>query len=56
MSKKQALLTLLCCLVGIGTVAVVFVFGVRLNTPLFILLLLLCPLSHLLMMEFMSRV
>ena len=55
MSKKHTILMLACCLIGIGTAAAIFLFKIPSNNVLFGLMLLLCPLSHLLMMRFMGH-
>ena len=55
MSKKHTLLMLACCLIGIGAAAAIFLFKIPSNNVLFGLLILLCPLSHLLMMRFMGH-
>lgn len=46
---------MVCCLIPIGALAALFIFNVPLNTVLFAGLILLCPLSHLLMMKFMPH-
>lgn len=53
MSKKHTILMLLCCLVGMGAAAAILFFGIPVNRVFTGLLILLCPLSHLLMMKFM---
>ena len=53
MAKKHTILMLLCCLVGMGAAAAILLFGVPVNKVVTSLLILLCPLSHLLMMKFM---
>ena len=53
MSKKHMILMLLCCLVGMGAAAAILFFGVPVNRVFTGLMILLCPLSHLLMMKFM---
>ncbi|HEX2995899.1 MAG TPA: hypothetical protein VHP14_13830 [Anaerolineales bacterium] len=53
MSKKHTILMLLCCLVGMGAAAAILFFGIPVNRFFTSLLILLCPLSHLLMMRFM---
>jgi hypothetical protein len=55
MSKKHTILMLACCLIGIGAAAAIFLFKIPSNNVLFGLMLLLCPLSHLLMMRFMGH-
>jgi len=55
MSKKHGLLMLACCVLGMGVAAAVFLFDVPLNRVFTGLLLLLCPLSHLIMMRFMGH-
>ena len=53
MAKKHMILMLLCCLVGMGAAAAILLFGVPVNKVVTSLLILVCPLSHLLMMKFM---
>lgn len=55
MSKKQVFTLLAGCLVTIGAVLVIFAFGAPVNSTLLILLLLLCPLSHFLLMSSMGH-
>jgi uncharacterized membrane protein YhaH (DUF805 family) len=54
-SAKHGLLMLLCCLIPIIAIAVVRLFDVPLNNVLYVGLLLLCPVSHVLMMGGMTR-
>lgn len=55
MSKKHTILMLLCCVIGMGAAAAIFFFGIPVNRVFTTLLILLCPLSHLLMMKFMGH-
>lgn len=55
MSKKHTILMLLCCLIGMGAAAAILFFGVPVNRVFTGLMILLCPLSHLLMMKFMMK-
>jgi hypothetical protein len=55
MSKKHTILMLLCCLIGMGGAAAIFFFGIPINRVFTTLLVLLCPISHILMMKFMMK-
>jgi hypothetical protein len=55
MSKKHTILMLACCLIGMGAVVAVFAFKIPVNSVVLGLILLLCPLSHILMMSMMGH-
>ncbi len=55
MNKSQRILMLACLVIGIGAVAAFWLFDVPGKSILFVLLLLFCPLSHFLMMQFMGH-
>lgn len=54
MSKKHMLIMLACCLVPIAALAAITVFKIPVSTVVYGVILLVCPLSHLLMMKFMG--
>ena len=53
MNPKHTLIMLVCCLIPVTAFAAFFFFNVPLNTVLLFALVLLCPLSHLLLMKYM---
>ncbi len=55
MNRKHWFLMLLCCLAAIATVGAVLLLGIPLNTGLLLLLVLICPLAHVLLMVFADR-
>ena len=55
MKKSHMYLMLLCCLIPVVAIVLVSVFKVPLSNVIFYGLILLCPLSHLLMMRFMGH-
>jgi hypothetical protein len=50
MSKKHGLIMIACCLTAFAAAAAVLFFKAPINNVFIILMILLCPLSHLLMM------
>jgi len=55
MKKSHLLLLFLCCLIPVAALAAIFLFNVPANSVLLLGLILLCPISHLLMMKFMGH-
>jgi hypothetical protein len=55
MNKKHALIMLACCLVPIAGFVLVSAFNIPLKSVFYFAMILLCPLSHLLMMKYMGH-
>jgi uncharacterized membrane protein len=55
MKKSHMWMMILCCLIPVVGLIAVYFFKVPLNNVLFYGMVLLCPLSHLLMMRFMGH-
>ena len=55
MKKSHIWMMILCCLIPVVGLVAVYFFKIPLNNVLFYGMVLLCPLSHLLMMKFMGH-
>jgi hypothetical protein len=55
MSKKHGLIMVACCVIAMGALAAVLLFKVPVNNVFIVLMILICPLSHFLMMGMMGH-
>lgn len=55
MSKKHGLIMVACCFIAMGALAAVLLFKVPVNNVFVVLMILICPLSHFLMMGLMGH-
>ena len=55
MTKKHMLIMLACCLIPILALGAIFLLNVPVSKVLWIGLILICPISHIVMMKFMMN-
>ncbi|HJW89119.1 MAG TPA: hypothetical protein VJ436_00615 [Anaerolineales bacterium] len=55
MLKKHMLLMILCCLAPVFALGAIFLFNVPVSQVLYFGLILLCPLSHIILMKYMGH-
>jgi len=55
MTKKHMLIMLACCLIPVLAMAAIVLFKVPVSSVIWFGIILLCPLSHILMMKFMMQ-
>lgn len=55
MKKSHLWIMILCCLIPIVALGAVFIFNIPLSSVLLYGFILLCPISHLLMMKYMGH-
>ena len=55
MKKSHIWMMILCCLIPVAALTAVYLLNIPLSKVIFGVLMLICPLSHLLMMKFMGH-
>lgn len=52
-SKKHLIIMILCCLIPVAGLAAIRLFGIPVSTGVYLTLMMLCPISHILLIKYM---